>query len=106
MKQLTRQFLRRTLERMKELAKVDPQEAAAALKDMKVRFSDMVLTKCWLEDVAAIMAKTAVQTCVECGGPVNYKMIAPDHVEVAYGRTDRRYCSPKCRQRAYRKRAL
>jgi hypothetical protein len=98
-------FVRRTLARMKMLTEVDVENAAAAMAKMNVCIVDLVSLMDWLDLVTNAMRKTVVlRTCAECGEPIGLKLMGPGHAEVSKYRPDARYCSRKCRQKAYRKR--
>ena len=116
---LSYQFVRRTLARMKVLAQVDDKVLAAALpKILNVREPKGLIDRLvsYLEGVASHMDEPPARTCAECGkeldakwrelaraAGVSYQTILQDG-GFRNPRSDQRYCSPKCRQRAYRQR--
>ena len=119
MKSLSVQFVRRTLARMKTLTFVDEEVLAAALpKILNVQDPKGLIDRvtAYLEGVAVRMKEAPAPTCAECGEEldavgrglaralsVSYQTILQDQ-RLKDRRSDHRYCSPKCRQKAYRKR--
>jgi hypothetical protein len=116
---LSYQFVRCTLARMKTLAQVDDKVLATELpKILNVREPKGLIDRLvsYLEGVASHMEEPPAPTCSECGkeldakwrelakaAAVSYQTILQDG-GIKNARSDRRYCSPKCRQRAYRRR--
>jgi hypothetical protein len=86
-------FVLRTLARMMAMAnQVTAEEFAAGLCELGVPRETPWFLSTYLDEVKHYMPEDPVPTCPECGRDW-------DHA-----RRDRRYCSPKCRQRAHRKR--
>lgn len=85
----------RTLTRLKATAQAPCEEAAKAFLGYHTADSIQCLGE-YLIDVAGIMARLAKRPCASCGKEITSRL---------YGaRPDARYCSHRCRQRAYRKR--
>jgi hypothetical protein len=89
-------FALRTLARMHTVAsRVDAETLALALLARDKNFSNIVD---FILDVREYMEKHGAppRQCAECGEPLDGRF--------GSYRADARYCSPKCRTRAYRKR--
>jgi len=88
----TLQSIRRTLVRLNTVTRYSEEAIAKALLP-HVKADQIQFLSEYLSDVAELMRKddVVVRRCAECGDSIP-------------SRTDARYCSPRCRQRAYRKR--
>jgi hypothetical protein len=93
-KQLTMTFVLRTLARVQMMTRLNQKLLAKALLPHRHRHDVQYLSE-YLGDVASCMGKVERRrhpACVECGD---------ENMRDHHGA---RYCSNKCRQRAYRKR--
>ena len=99
-KTLSHQFARRTLARMTMLTEVDKKQFAAAMSEMKIARTYLYSIGRWLQEIASLMPQTS--SCAECGEEMTVVIL--ENTKLLKYRADARYCSRKCRQRAYRKR--
>jgi len=105
-KPLTVESVLRTVARVKALRKLGGDKDVAVALAPHVTGSLIQELREFLETVAHYMKK--IQTteqydplpkCIECGKDISHDLTAHETY-----RKDVRYCSPRCRQRAYRKR--
>jgi hypothetical protein len=98
------QHILRTLERLRRLTYYAPEAIAEAISP-HFRIQDVVEAIVHLEDVAKCMDKKMQWKCAECGRDMHANIDPTNRVRVFRRvRRNARYCSAKCRQKAYRKR--
>jgi hypothetical protein len=98
MSEIDVRFVLRTLKRMRQLSMQLTPEALAEILAKLVHPSELNGLSTYLSDVFELMKKQHEhRRCVECGGEL-------DCVTSYNVRPEARYCSSKCRQRAYRTR--
>jgi hypothetical protein len=105
-KPMTVESVLRTLARVEALGRLGGYEDVAAALSPHVEGSRIQALGEFLDTVAHYMKK--IQTteqydprpkCIECGDDIEYDLTVHENY-----RKDVRYCSARCRQRAYRKR--
>jgi hypothetical protein len=104
MKHLSLRAVVRTFTRLRMVAGVPPKDLAAALSP---HFKAYHLVECatYLESVAGHMHLSANRKkCALCGSELEHKLKGSNEMELQFIRADARYCSAKCKQKAYRKR--
>jgi hypothetical protein len=93
-------YVLRTLTRLNRIAKKVPAEdLAAALLPHPHRYDLLLFLATYLNDVEEFglpLAKAQWRRCAECGHELDCRFYSI--------RSDAHFCSPKCRQKAYRKR--
>jgi DNA-directed RNA polymerase subunit RPC12/RpoP len=101
------QHILRTLERLQRLTRVPPEMVAETIFP-HVRLDQIVEASLYLEKVARCINKQMQQMqwkCAECGHEVWFKDdLLRQSREIKRVRRDAHYCSPACRQKAFRKR--
>jgi hypothetical protein len=100
------QQLSRTLERMRRWLRIHPDNIARFLFP-HVPVVQILEMSQYLEKVARCIEKKMQWQCVECGKDVWAKIKLTETgptKELRYVRRDAHYCSPACRQKAFRKR--
>jgi predicted nucleic acid-binding Zn ribbon protein len=97
---MTLQYVLRTFDRLRRIANRIDAETLAELLAKHVGWDRIAYPAQFADDVNCYMReyiqKHPNRHCIECGTPLN----------CLYDRADARYCSPACRQKAYRKRVM
>jgi hypothetical protein len=82
-----------------------PPEVLAAVISPHIRIDQIVEMKMYLEEVVKAVINKMQWKCAECGRDMGFKDDKLTRTrEVLRTRRDARYCSPACRQKAFRKR--
>jgi hypothetical protein len=113
LKKLIDRKILRTVERLRTLTRLPPEMIAAAIFPY-IRIDQIMDMAVYLEEVAKCIGKQMQWKCAECGKDIWFK----DDVRVTVGQTgemgatttreirrvrrDAHYCSPACRQKAFR----
>jgi hypothetical protein len=100
--QLTLHTVLRTLARLRKMLGVPPKDLAAALSPHLKAYHLIECAK-YLENVGAHMHLSADKKCAECGSGF-HNLTGLNEIALRFTRADARYCSAKCKQKAYRKR--
>jgi hypothetical protein len=89
-------YVLRTLGRLKRIANKVPAEQLAAALQPHLHSERLSYLSRYLSDVAEYANQAAKRQCAVCGLELDSRIYSV--------RSDARYCSPGCRQKAYRKR--
>jgi hypothetical protein len=115
---LVRYFVR-TFERLRKWQRIHPDDIVDLISP-RVRIDQLIAASEWLHEIAKSMHERMIKEqqlkCAECGSAIWFKdnvemTISKDGKPMVTGtretkqvRRDARYCSPSCRQKAFRKR--
>lgn len=105
-KQITIESVLRTLTRLQMVRHAPAEDLAAALSPY-FKAQHLIEVASYLERVGARMyTKQSKKKCAECGGTLDSTIVDGRERQLRFVRADIRYCSVKCKQKAYRKRVM